>query len=318
MQQLERLVKENEELKEEIAELRLLYETIVEHSSLVENELEEKSSMMSGLLQKMKKYLSPQLYQSLVGQEVGAEIKYKRRFLTIFFSDIVGFTEITDRADPELLSDLLNGYLNEMAQLALKHGGTIDKFIGDAVMVFFGDPEYVNDEKHARDCCNMALDMMAAVRKLNVEWKRRGIPKGLQIRIGIHSGYCTVGNFGSENRMDYTIIGSNVNIASRLEGVAESNTIAISEVTKNLLSSDFEVSPVEAVKVKGVHYPIEVYQLKSNTGTDSHESLSLLHKSDDETWHLKSIVIHSELNEVEKHEMMQALHQALEQLRKLS
>jgi len=252
---------EKEALLSELEDMKLLYETIAEHSSLVENELEEKNQKISVLLNQLKKYLSPQLFQSIVGGKSEVSLSYKRKFLTIFFSDIVGFTEISDRTDPEILSELLNGYLNEMAIIAQQFGGTIDKFIGDALMVFFGDPEYIDDERHAIDCCSMALAMQTKIKELDKFWKKRGV-KGLSVRMGIHSGYCTVGNFGSENRMDYTIIGGNVNIASRLESIAQSDSIYISSVTKNLLPNSFLTEFQQEFKVKGIHYPIEVFQLK--------------------------------------------------------
>ena len=252
---------EKKDLLEELQDMKMLYETVAEHSSLIENELEQKNQEVSSLLNQLKKYLSPQLFQSIVGGNNEVSLKYNRKFLTIFFSDIVGFTEISDRTDPEILSELLNGYLNDMAQIATKHGGTIDKFIGDALMVFFGDPEYINDEKHAQDCCNMAIEMQLKNKQISEYWAKRGIPHGLKVRMGIHSGYCTVGNFGSENRMDYTIIGGNVNIASRLESLADSESIFISSVTKNLLNDDFKTTFRQELHVKGIHYPIEVYEL---------------------------------------------------------
>jgi len=252
---------EKNNLLEELEDMKMLYETVAEHSSLIENELEQKNQEVSSLLNQLKKYLSPQLFQSIVGGKSEVSLQYKRKFLTIFFSDIVGFTEISDRADPEVLSELLNGYLNDMAQIANKHGGTIDKFIGDALMVFFGDPEYINDQKHAQDCCAMAIEMQQKNKEISDLWVKRGIRNGLKVRMGIHSGYCTVGNFGSENRMDYTIIGGNVNIASRLESLADSESIFISSVTKNLLDDDFKTAFRQELHVKGIHYPIEVYEL---------------------------------------------------------
>lgn len=253
--------REKEDLLGEVHDLKILYETVAEHSSTIENELEQKNQEISSLIQQLKKYLSPQLYNLIVGKTGNASLNYNRKFLTIFFSDIVGFTEISDRTDPEVLSELLNGYLNEMAQIAIKYGGTIDKFIGDALMIFFGDPEYTSDQKHAQDCCQMGLEMQSKIEKIDQQWIRRGIPQGLKVRMGIHSGYCTVGNFGSENRMDYTIIGGNVNIASRLESLAGPKSIFISSVTKNLLSQDFISHFNQTFQVKGIHYPIEVFEL---------------------------------------------------------
>ena len=252
---------DKDKLVEEITDLKILYETIAEHSSVMENELDQKNQEISGLINQLKKYLSPQLFENIVGSGQDVTLTYKRRFLTIFFSDIVSFTEISDRTDPEVLSDLLNGYLNDMAQIALKYGGTIDKFIGDALMVFFGDPQYVDDQTHAQDCCAMAIEMQKKCREIDALWQNKGIDQGLNIRIGIHSGYCTVGNFGSENRMDYTIIGGNVNIASRLESLCVPGSIFISSVTKNLLLPTFNTSYVQKLDIRGIHFPVDVHEL---------------------------------------------------------
>lgn len=253
--------KEKQNFIDEISDLKILYQTIAEHSSTIENELERKNQEITNLIQQLRKYLSPQLYDLIVGRPEQASLQYQRKFLTIFFSDIVGFTEISNEVDPEILSSVLNGYLNDMAQIALRYGGTIDKFIGDAIMVFFGDPEFTDNATHARDCCLMALEMREAVKKNDRHWMQQGVSQGLKVRMGIHSGYCTVGNFGSKNRMDYTIIGGNVNIASRLESLADPNSILLSSVTRNLLSEEFISHFKHSIQIKGIHHPVEVHEL---------------------------------------------------------
>lgn len=267
---------ERQKLLDEIQDLKVLYKTIAEHSSTIENELEAKNQEITTLIQQLRKYLSPQLYNLIVGEQGQTDLSYKRKFLTIFFSDIIGFTEISDRIDPEVLSDVLNSYLNDMAQIAIKYGGTIDKFIGDALMIFFGDPEYVDDQRHARDCGHMAIAMQERIRDLDIEWKNRGIAHGLKVRMGMHSGYCTVGNFGSENRMDYTIIGGNVNIAHRLESLSVPNGIFISSITRNLLSKEFFTRFSQTFHVKGIHYPIDVYELLGYRNTEDQTPDSFL------------------------------------------
>ncbi|HRI26720.1 MAG TPA: adenylate/guanylate cyclase domain-containing protein [Chitinophagales bacterium] len=259
--QVEQLLEQNAVLQDQLAELQLLHETIVEHSTTIENELEDNNATLNRLLGAMRKYLSPQLYESIVGGETQTTLNYKRKFLTIFFSDIVGFTEVTDMIDPELLSELLNQYLNEMSKIALDFGGTIDKFIGDAIMIFFGDPIYQDDQTHARQCLMMAIKMQQKIAELDHVWQARGIKNGLSVRMGIHSGYCTVGNFGSDKRMDYTIIGGNVNIASRLETFADPSSIFISRATFDLVKDLIQTTRLGEVKVKGVHFAIEVFKV---------------------------------------------------------
>ena len=179
--------------------------------------------------------MSPQVYKSIFSGEKNVKIEAYRKKLTVFFSDIKGFTDLTDRLEPEVLSSLLNNYLNEMSNIALKHGGTIDKFIGDAILIFFGDPETQGEKKDARACVLMALEMRERMKYLRRMWEDQGISKPLEIRIGINTGYCNVGNFGSEDRLDYTIVGGEVNLASRLESNAEVGQILISHETYSMV-----------------------------------------------------------------------------------
>ena len=151
------------------------------------------------------------------------KIEAYRKKLTVFFSDIQGFTELTDRLEPEVLSYLINNYLNEMSNIALKYGGTIDKFVGDAILIFFGDPETKGEKEDATACVLMALEMRERMEHLRKKWEDNGISSSLRIRIGTNTGFCNVGKFGSEDRLDYAIIGGRVNLASRLEPSATHN-----------------------------------------------------------------------------------------------
>ena len=135
----------------------------------------------------------------------------------MFFSDIASFTETTERLQPEDLSQLLNHYLTEMSEIALAHGATIDKYVGDAILIFFGDPETRGVKEDAVACVKMALAMRKRIAELQSTWQASGIDDPLRCRMGINTGVCTVGNFGSEDRMDYTIVGADVNLAARLE-----------------------------------------------------------------------------------------------------
>lgn len=248
--------------KREIQDLQIMYDNVVEHSTLIENDLENTNVQMQELLDSMKKYLSPQLFNSIVrSPQKKAELSYERKKLTVFFSDIVGFTQITDMIEPETLSSLLNDYLNEMSLIALKYEGTIDKFIGDSVMIFFGDSESEDEQKSARKCVKMAWEMLKKTKILSEEWIARGSPSHLKVRMGINTGFCTVGNFGSSNRMDYTIIGGQVNIASRLEKISDENSITISNSTYKLVKDIVLTEPPVSREIKGISHPIEVYKI---------------------------------------------------------
>ena len=276
----EDLREENDRLTGELEDLRILNETTVEHSTALENELVDQNQLLAGLQNKMKKYLSPQLYEALVGGMSDASLAHTRKKLTIFFSDIVRFSEMTDSIESELLSEVLNQYLNGMANIANKWGGTIDKFIGDSVMVFFGDPDFIDDATHARNCVNMAVEMREQLKQLRAKWRDMGLFHQFKVRMGINTGYCTVGNFGSNNRMDYTIVGGQVNIASRLESIAEPDSIYISHATAALIQDIVDCEYVNDVTVKGIHYPIEVYRVLGLKGSGvSSSSLCKITKS---------------------------------------
>ena len=135
------------------------------------------------------------------------------------------------------------------------------KFIGDAVMIFYGAPEETPDKDNALNCVKMAIDMQEKMKELQKKWFHEGIENPLEIRIGISTGTATVGNFGAEDRLSYTVIGSQVNIASRLEGICEPNKIKISHPTWALISEEIECTPGEKVKVKGINREIMTYDV---------------------------------------------------------
>lgn len=227
----------------------------------LEDKVRERTQALESLTAKLAKYLSPQVYHSIFHGQNDVRVETRRKKLTVFFSDIKGFTEMTDSLESEVLSGLLNNYLDEMAQIALKHGGTIDKFIGDAVMVFFGDPETCGEREDAVACVRMALEMRDRMIVLREKWKNEGIYKPLRIRCGINTGYCTVGNFGCESRMDYTIVGGQVNLASRLESSAEPDQILISHETYALVKDAIACVEKGELSVKGIARPVQTYQV---------------------------------------------------------
>ena len=182
-----------------------------------EESLAEKSTALEVLSGKLAKYLAPQVYSSIFAGRQDVRIASQRKKLTICFSDLAGFTETADKMESEELTQLLNQYLTEMSKIATEYGATIDKYVGDAILMFFGDPETRGVKADALACVTMALAMQKRMGELAEIWRNAGIENPLRCRIGIHTDYCTVGNFGSDDRMDYTIIGGAVNLASRLE-----------------------------------------------------------------------------------------------------
>jgi adenylate cyclase len=226
------------------------------------NELvSEQKRALELLSTKLSKYLSPQVYSSIFTGQRNVEIASNRKKLTVFFSDIADFTATSDDLESEELTGLLNRYLTEMSKIALEHGATIDKYIGDAVLAFFGDPETRGIKEDALACVNMAIAMQRRMRELQFEWRDAGLEKPFQLRIGINTGYCTVGNFGSEDRMDYTIIGNEVNLASRLQSHAELGGILISHETYSLVKDLVLAEEQGSIQAKGFAKPVRNYKV---------------------------------------------------------
>ncbi len=223
--------------------------------------MQEQAKEHRELSRKIAKYLSPQVWQTIFTGKKDVKLENQRKKLVVFFSDIKGFTELSEIMEPEQLTTILNEYLNIMSRIALKHGGTIDKFIGDAIMIFFGDPDTKGAKKDAEACVSMALEMRRTMRKLFIKWRADGIQHPLEIRMGINTGYCTVGNFGAETRMDYTIIGKEVNLASRLESAAEPGEILVSHETHALIKDLILCREKPAIQAKGFSRPVPVYSV---------------------------------------------------------
>jgi class 3 adenylate cyclase/HAMP domain-containing protein len=236
-------------------------ESLLRETTAARKELADKSSMLEQLSNQLSKYLSPQVYESIFTGKQEVKIASRRKKLTIFFSDIVSFTETTDNLEAEELSNLLNHYLTEMSKIALEHGGTIDKYVGDAILIFFGDPESRGVKEDAKACVQMAIAMQRRMRELEQEWRDRGLERPLHIRIGINTGFCTVGNFGSQDRMDYTIIGNEVNLASRLESSVELGGILMAHETYSLVKDVVLAEEQPPLTVKGFDKPIHCHKV---------------------------------------------------------
>jgi len=250
-------------------------ELLIENEKAFE-ELSFKTERLEKISNQLAKYLSPQIYKSIFETDTDKVETYTRKKLTIFFSDIKEFTNLSDSLDPDLLAEIINEYLSEMTEIALQFGGTIDKFIGDAILIFFGDPETEGTAVDAKRCLEMAIAMRKRVGELDEVWKKeKGISEGLQVRMGISTGYCTVGNFGSVQRVDYTVLGSPVNLAARLEAACSPQEILISPETKSLVNDLFEFEEKKPIKLKGFSNTIKPYQLIINDENEKRVAHSL-------------------------------------------
>lgn len=221
----------------------------------------EKNKIES-LTTSLRRYLPSQLVESLERGELGISTKPRRVRITVFFSDIKDFTPLTDFLEPEDLTQLLNEYLTEMTSIAIKWGGTIDKFIGDAMMVLFGAPVGKDTRTDAMNCVKMAIEMQRRMEHLKKVWFDNGIENPLQMRVGIHTGVAAVGDFGASDRLSYTAIGGEVNLASRLQEIANPGGIVISHSTWALVKDEVLCRRrEEKANVKGISRSIIVYDV---------------------------------------------------------
>lgn len=234
---------------------------MAEKQKLAIEKIALKNMELEVLSRKLAKYLSPQVYNSIFSGEQEVQLASQRKKLTVFFSDLASFTELTDKMELEDLTHLLNQYLSEMAKVALAHGATVDKYVGDAIMIFFGDPETRGVKEDALACVKMALAMKKRMIELADVWRAAGVETPMRCRIGIHTGYCTVGNFGSDARMDYTIIGSPVNLASRLEHQSPVGSILTSYETYALIKDEVHCEGRGPMRLKGFVHSIQTYEV---------------------------------------------------------
>ncbi|MDB5894186.1 MAG: hypothetical protein JWQ88_1717 [Rhodoferax sp.] len=224
--------------------------------------LNVRTAMLHSLSDKLSRYLSPQVYKSIFEGAQDVSISAVRKKLTIFFSDIKDFTQTSENMQPEDMTYLLNSYFSEMSKIALEYGATIDKFIGDAILIFFGDPETRGVQEDALQCVRMAVAMQQRMSELRGVWRNKGYRQPFQVRMGINTGFCNVGNFGSEQRMDYTVIGSEVNLAARLEQNGEPNGVVMSYETYALVKEEFQTEEGEPLSAKGVSREIRCFMLR--------------------------------------------------------
>jgi adenylate cyclase len=204
------------------------------------------------------RYVSARVVEQLIRNPDMANPSGRKERLTMFFSDVRGFTSMSEKMEPQEVQRLLSEYFTEMTRILFKHGGTLDKFIGDAVMAFFGNPEPQPD--HAVRAVLMAVEMQDAVAALNQKWAAEG-RQTIGVGMGINTGEVTVGNLGSKDFLDYTVIGDAVNLACRLEQNAKAGEIIITQTTYDEVKHAVEVDSLEPIRVKGKSEPIPIYRV---------------------------------------------------------
>jgi class 3 adenylate cyclase len=213
----------------------------------------------------LKRFIPRQVAEGLLAGELVADQELERRKITLLFADMVGFTDLSESLEPEELSEVLNEYLREMTAVALAHGGTLDNFIGDGLMVLFGAPERAEEKVQAWSAVRAATEMRDKIQELAARIRERGIPADLQIRVGINTGHCTVGVFGSEIMRAYKAVGFPVNIAARLQSNAEPGSILCGFRTYALVQDGVRAVQREALTVKGAARPVEAWEIMELT-----------------------------------------------------
>jgi class 3 adenylate cyclase len=234
---------------------------IVDRWSERELRLEQTSDQLGRANDLISRYVAAQVAQQIRAGNYGAVDRHDRRKLTLFFSDIKGFTEVADTIEPEDLSRILNEYLSEMTGIAERYEATVDKFVGDAIMIFFGAPMATHDRDHALRAVRMAIEMQGRLDELRAKWAGEGIEESFQVRIGINTGVASVGNFGSKGRVDYTAIGRQVNLAARLQVNCDPGKVLLSHATWSLVHDEVPCTAKGEVQVKGFRLPVKVYEV---------------------------------------------------------
>jgi len=209
----------------------------------------------------ISRYVASQVADKIRSGHYEDVSRHDRRKLTLFFSDIKDFTMLAERLEPEDLSARLNEYLSEMSAIANRYGGTIDKFVGDAIMILFGAPVPIVESEQALRAVRMGVEMQERLAALRDRWVQHGMEYEVALRIGINTGQATVGNFGSPERMDYTAIGRQVNLAARLQAHCEPGRILVSHATYMLIRDAIPCVAKGEIQVKGFEHPVRVYEV---------------------------------------------------------
>ncbi|MCK4965957.1 adenylate/guanylate cyclase domain-containing protein, partial [bacterium] len=218
---------------------------------------EKEKKMIRGIF---SRYVTKSVVDELIKNPDMVKLGGERKTLTVFFSDVAGFTSVSEALSPEDLVGLLNEYLTAMSNIILKYDGMIDKYEGDAIMAVFGTPIPMPD--HAVKACHVSLEMQDELVELRKKWHEEGKPE-LKVRIGLNTGPMIAGNMGAMDRLDYTVMGDSVNLGSRLEGANKQygTYIMISGFTYELVKDDIETRFLDSLRVQGKKLPVKVYEV---------------------------------------------------------
>jgi adenylate cyclase len=245
---------------------------------------ERKKKALKGTFEK---YVSPAIVAEVLKHPDNVALGGKKQRMTVMFSDLRGFTTISEKLDPQVLVEVLNKYLTPMTALVFKNSGTLDKYMGDAIMSFFGAPLHYAD--HAKKCCQCAIEMIELLPKINQDFKAQGLPT-IDVGIGINTGEMSVGNMGSETVRSFTVMGDAVNLGSRLEAINKQygTRIIISEYTYEDVKDEYVAREVDWVRVKGKRQPVRIFELIAHKSKFKNPGLIQEFQKGYEAYHQKS------------------------------
>lgn len=213
----------------------------------------------------LRRFLPPPLVEKAAQGELTLDLRPEPRMITILFSDIIGFTQLSNTLRSRKVAELLNEYLTDMTHAIFEHGGTVDKFMGDAILAIFGAPEEISPNEQVRRAIAAARQMYRTLEKLNDRWQAQGIEQQVQFRCGIHQGTAVVGMFGGEERADYTAIGPSVNIAARIQEAATAGTILVSAAVADYLELEEDaITKCSPLQLKGVDETVLTFSIHPN------------------------------------------------------
>jgi len=237
--------------------LSKLYTDLTELNENLEKTVEDQLGQLRRAEQ-LRRYLAPQIADAVLSGGAPVSLHSTRRNLSILCANIRGFTSLSERVEPEELIDSLNSYFALMTEAVFRHGGTLDKYVGDGILSFFGDP--IPFEDHAERAIVTALEMRRRLKGLRAQWMEH-LHEELNVGIGISTGYVTVGNIGSDTRTEYTVIGNHVNLASSLAEIAEPDEILVSERTLAAVQGRVEAAPMDEMPLEGVSRPVKIFRI---------------------------------------------------------
>ena len=244
---------------------------LVKLSDANAEKLTKSNTALSSLTRNLARFVPETVVDALMKSGDEQLAGTQRRQLTVFFSDIVDFTGMTEKLEPEQLARLMMDYFSEMNRLCARWGGTLDQFIGDAIVIFFGAPKSKGAQTDACNAVGMALEMQERLKALRVKWAGEGLSPPLHVRMGLSTGYATVGNFGSDSRLHYTAIGNTVNAAARIQGLAKADSILIDADTQALVQDSTSCRRGDSVTLRGRQHPVQLYEVSADQTERSRE-----------------------------------------------